>query len=934
MSNAENIEPTKKPKDGLGIINAWAMAFGCMVGWGAFVMPSSTFLPVAGPLGSVVGMIIGTVIMLIIGANFVYLIKRSQRTGGIYDFTKEALGCDHAFLCSWFLCLSYLTIVFLNSTALFLVIRTVLNENLQTGYSYTVGNSEIYLGEVILSVLALIVVAFLFIMAGRVILRINAILVFVMLAGGIVAASVCLPHIMESSGFGSFAMGFEGINPVHSVTSIIILAPWAFVGFETISFDSPYYNFRAEKSKIIIFTTILASGIFYITFNLISICGAPDGFSNWAEYISSIDELSGIKSVPVFYNMWNILGNPGIAIIAVTAIAAIFTGIIGGYRATSRILSAMAEDNILSENFAKTPFSILFIMGISIVLSFLGRNTLNWFVDLTSFGAVISFGYTSVAAYKHAKSTGTKSVMITGVIGTIISAVFAVVQLIPKISVIEAMNSEAFLLLSLWCLLGFIFYWRTVKRSAPTEYASISTSGVVLFIILMYSVFMWFVKEISDFETISDIRKFTVWGGLVLIVTISVGLFVMLYLQVQVQKKNEATEREKIRAVESSLAKSQFLFNMSHDIRTPMNAIIGYTNFALKEDTSPKLREYLTKINSSGNHLMNLINDILEMSRIESGKVEQQFVPTDFFALFDELSDIFSGQAKQRNMDFSINTSSVRYRYVWCDPKSLSRALMNIISNAFKFTPDGGTVRVTLWEVGGDEDGYGTYEIRVQDSGIGMPHEFAQNKLFSAFERERTSTDSGNEGTGLGLSITKNLIDLMGGRIDVLTSPGNGTEMIIRLKLLISSEKEVKRSQQNTETVENPRNDFSSKRILVVEDNEINMEIATMMLSGYGFMLEKAVNGMEALKMVSSSEPGYYDAVLMDIQMPELDGYAATRAIRSLANPALSEIPVIAMTANAFKEDEQAAFDAGMQAHISKPIDESLLIKTLTDILM
>ena len=429
-----------------------------------------------------------------------------------------------------------------------------------------------------------------------------------------------------------------------------------------------------------------------------------------------------------------------------------------------------------------------------------------------------------------------------------------------------------------------------------------------------------------------------VWGGIILMVIIFVGLAVMLYVQNIVTQKHEAAEREKIHAVESSLAKSRFLFNMSHDIRTPMNAIIGYTNLARKGTDPERIYEYLDKIDGSSEHLLSLINDILEMSRIENGKLELDYVPVDLCALFEGMRDLFSEQMKQKNMSFQVHTAHVPDRYVWCDRKNLNRVLLNILGNAYKFTPEGGTVTASLSEVGSGERGYGSYEMRVQDNGIGMSKEFAE-KMFNAFERERTSTVSGIEGTGLGMSITKSIIDLMGGTIDVLTAPGSGTTILIRLKFRLAEETDVAGAQSKDgsdsgEVAENAaRVDFSAKRLLLVEDNLINMEIANMILSQAGFMVETAENGKIALDMVASSEPGYYDAILMDIQMPVMDGYEATRAIRALDNKALAGIPILAMTANAFKEDELAAEQAGMQAHIAKPVDIGQLMNTLAEVL-
>ena len=286
-----------------------------------------------------------------------------------------------------------------------------------------------------------------------------------------------------------------------------------------------------------------------------------------------------------------------------------------------------------------------------------------------------------------------------------------------------------------------------------------------------------------------------------------------------------------------------------------------------------------------------LINDILEMSRIDNGQLKLEFKPMDLCLLLEELGELFMAQMQQKRIDFAVHTSQIRNRYVWCDKTSLNRVLLNIISNAYKFTPQGGNISAAIYEVDSNENGYGSYEICVKDSGIGMSKEFV-SKMFNAFERERTSTASGMEGTGLGLAITKSIVDLMGGTIEVFTSPGNGTEIDIHIKFRLATAKDMKKEKIDevtpAETV-----DFASKRLL----------------------------------------PGYYDAILMDIQMPVMDGYEATREIRALPDPKLAEIPILAMTANAFPEDIKAAEEAGMQAHIAKPIDVNVLKKELKKVI-
>ncbi|MBQ7502105.1 amino acid permease [bacterium] len=924
-------KPITKYDRYLSQLDVWSMAVGVMVGWGAFVMPGSVFLPTAGPLGTAAAMAVSVLVMLIIGANFAYLMEYNSRTGGVYSYAKEAFGQEHAFLASWFLCLSYLTIVFLNGTALFIILRIMFGDALQIGFHYNIAGNEIYLSEAAFSAFAFAAVGFLFVIAKPFLQRLFTVLAIIMSLGAAVVSFICIPHLALGDLFSSF--GLCNSSCFYAVLTIVILAPWAFVGFETVSFDTAHFNFSVKKSRKILFAAIIFAALMYVALTLVSLSSVPDGYVSWMAYIADLDNLSGCAAVPTFQAARTHMGTAGLVVLGITVLAAIFTGVIGAYRAAVRVLSTMAEDHIISEKFSKTTYSIMFIMIISIMLSLLGRNTLNWFIDLTSFGAVVGFGYTSAAAYKIASTKNDRRAAVLGICGAVISTVFVVVQLIPGLTAFEAMGSEAFLLLAFWCLLGFIFYWRMLCNDALMEFSGMSTSGIVLFSLLIYSSIMWIGKEIAEYGG-EEIRSVLIRNGIVLMLIIFVGLAVMMYIQNLVRKKHEMAEREKIRAVESSLAKSQLLFNVSHDIRTPMNAIIGYTKLALKESDNARRVDFLSKIDIASKHLLTLINDFLDMSQVESGSIKLKLAPVDLSSLFAEIGDLFSDQMKQKNLDFSVHTAKVKDRFVWCDKKRLTRALLNVIGNSYKFTPEGGSVSVSLYETGG-ENGYASYEMRVQDTGIGMSKDFV-DRLFTAFERERTSTDSGLEGIGMGLAITKGIVDLMGGSIEALTAPGCGTEIIIRVKLKLAEEADIDKSAADETEVrerDNIQADFTRKRLLLVEDNEINMEIAYMLLTQLGFEVEMAENGKIAVDKIAASEPGYYDLVIMDIQMPIMDGYTATKAIRSLENKQLAAIPIVAMTANAFAKDIQASEEAGMQAHIAKPVDIDIMVKTLSGVL-
>ena len=386
-------------------------------------------------------------------------------------------------------------------------------------------------------------------------------------------------------------------------------------------------------------------------------------------------------------------------------------------------------------------------------------------------------------------------------------------------------------------------------------------------------------------------------------------------------------------AEQASNAKTEFLFNMSHDLRTPMNAIIGYTELAQHDGVDrDKMLDFIRKIDASSQHLLSLINDILEMSRIESGKMTLAPEECDLSGVVDEARNLFTAQMRSKGIHFMVDScSNVHDRWVLVDRNRLNRVILNLVSNAYKFTPAGGTVRMTLDQGILDEStGISTYTLRVSDTGIGMSPEFVE-KLFSPFERERTSTVSRTEGTGLGLSITKKIVDLMGGSISVMTEQGVGTEFVVNLPLPVI-EHETEPAAVSVED-DSSSMSFEGVRVLLVEDQPVNMEIATMVLTHHGFVVDRATNGQEAVDKVAASTPGDYAVVLMDVQMPIMDGYEATRAIRALDNEALASIPIVAMTANAFAEDVQAALDAGMNAHVAKPIDVNKLMATLSEVL-
>ena len=393
------------------------------------------------------------------------------------------------------------------------------------------------------------------------------------------------------------------------------------------------------------------------------------------------------------------------------------------------------------------------------------------------------------------------------------------------------------------------------------------------------------------------------------------------------EQKNVALQLAVQRETKANLAKREFLFNMSHDIRTPMNAIIGFTALAQTHiDDRGQVEDYLKKISVSSQHLLSLINDVLDMSRIESGKVTLEAKPVHLPELVHELRDIVQAVVSEKDLSLTLDTVGVENEDVVADPLRLEQILINVLANAVKFTPDGG--QISLWIVQKDTApaGYADFEFHIKDNGIGMSEEF-QKHIFEQFARERTSTVSKIQGTGLGMAITKSLVDMMGGGITVKSEQGKGSEFTISLRFPIG---EAKTGQTPPAAKASAS---AGKKLLVVEDNELNLEIASTLLKEAGFEVDTAENGKVAVEKVEAASADRYDLILMDIQMPEMDGYEATRRIRALPDTKKAALPIVAMTANAFEDDRKNALRAGMNGHIAKPLDIQKLFQVLSELL-
>ena len=1095
----------------LTMLGLWALAFGCSVGQGAFVMPGGTFLPIAGPIGSAIGLGIGALVMIVLAKNYHYLMNRYPDAGGTYTYVKKNFGYDHGFLSAWFLILTYIAIIWANASALPIVARTLLGNTFQFGFHYEIAGFHIYFGEILLSLFALIIAA-LICLRRSLASRTQAVMGITLLVGVTVCFVFAL--IKRDGSVPLFDPPYSDSSiPIHGIFTIFALAPWAYAGFESVSHSAAEAKFPLKKTFRILVIALLTGGAAYILLVLLATVYAPDGMTSWTEYIAKLGDYSGVSSQPTFYAAQSALGGWGCLILGIAALCGIFTGLIGNYVALSRLLCALSEDDMLPALIGKldknhTPKrAILIILGISVFLPFFGRTFISWIVDVTTVGATIAYALASASALKTAREERYRLGVVFGIVGLVISLFFALAFLIPNLISVKTLATESYLILAAWGLLGFIAFYKLLSNDKKRRMGRSNVALIVMLAIIIFTSSVWMrqVTSASIDNSVTDINSYysekleeagidiesgatqptyrylqnalkkvdySLWTATVIQITLIVATLIILFIiYARIQKREKEIEVEKALAEESSRAKTSFLSNMSHEIRTPMNAIIGLDNIALRDpDLAPKTREHLEKIGASAKHLLGLINDILDMSRIESGRMVLKDEEFYFRELIEQVNIIINGQCVDKGLHYECNIVGNINDYFIGDNMKLKQVLINILGNSVKFTEAPGEVSLTVAQLESRE-GVCTLRFEMKDTGIGMDKEFIP-KIFEAFSQEDATTTNRYGGSGLGMAITKNFVEMMGGDINVESEKGVGSVFTVTVSMKESDRKykaedgitipeglsvlvvdddeiacehaeillnnigistvktvssakdaltemheafdkgkpynivltdykmpdmngreltrsirafdnnktaiimltgynwdiideEVKRdgvdsiiakplftdnllrtissvlehrSGKRTEpAVIEPQEPETSilvgKRLLMAEDIDANAEILSDLLELEDILSERAVNGQAAVEMFEKSEPGYYDAILMDVRMPVMDGLTATRRIRALERDDAKTIPIIAMTANVFDEDVRQSMEAGMNAHLSKPIEPERLYAKLSELI-
>ena len=940
-----------------------ALSFGYAVGWGAFVMPGTMFLPGAGPAGTVIGVLLGSAAMAVIAFNYHRMLQRSAGPGGAYAFATEVFGADHGFLLGWFLWLTYVAILWANATALVLLSRYLFGDALQFGFHYMMAGFDVYFGEVMVCVLATAFCGAVCLFRKRLAAWLNTILAGVFVAG--VAAVFIAALSRHEGGFAAMAPAFspDGGHVVQ-VIHILAMIPWAFVGFEAIVHSSAEFCFPVRRTFGILVAAIVLSASVYILLALLPAISLPEGYANWRAYIEDLPNLRGIGAMPVFAASKKALGAAGVAVIGGAMLAAQLTGIFGTLVASSRLMHAMSRGGAIPSWFGRlnrdgTPANaVLFVTCVSFVIPFFGRTVTGWPVDVSNLGAAVAYGYTSAAAFALSrKETGRAAFagMAFGIVGVAMAAMFCLFILVPNYISGDSLAAESYLVLAVWCLAGFLQYRHVFLVDWLSRFGHSVVVWISMLVLIFFSSLMWMRLAVCDASEAAfgslvgkTINPDVVESILVRVSGDMLGkmlvelLFLMSSLAIIVnlfailRRREKHLLQQKLEAEESAdKSRSYFFSTMSHDIRTPLNAIIGFSEMMkMGLKTEAERSQAVDSILVSGRTLLRLVDHVFDFSKLEAGHLEIMAVHTAVSKLIGDIVESF--KVTNTNKALEIRSHAEGLPALMLDPQHAGQILFNLIGNAVKFTKSG-YIEVRATFAPDVEGASGTLRLEVEDTGCGIA-EADLDHIMTPYEQV-ISKEARNGGTGLGLALCRHLAKAMGGEISVASTLGKGSTFTVTLPGVKISEEMASETvgalpaspvrpalAEPAEPAE-PAAPSAHRRILIVDDQKMNLIVLRAMLKKLGdFEIEAAANGREALGLLEAAGARPFDMVLTDMWMPELDGEGLVKAIR--ASERLKALPVHVITADVAMQSTFA--EKGFDSLILKPVTASQLLPLLS----
>ena len=932
-----------------------ALSFGYAVGWGAFVMPGSIFLPNAGPAGTIIGFIIGTLVIVVLAFNYHKVTANIQGSGGAYGFVTKMFGPNHGFLVGWFLFLTYVAILWANATALVLLARYLFGSALQFGFHYTMIGFDVYFGEVLLSLAAIVLCGCACILGKRFAIRLHTFFAFVLIAGVV----TCFIAALAGHKGGMEAMGpaFSTGSPrAIQILRILAMVPWAFVGFEAVVQSSSEFRFPVKRTFSLLLVAILVSALTYILLVILPILAMPEGYSNWKEYIDALPGLTGIDGMPVFSAAKRALGPLGVAMIGGSMLSGQLTALFATYIAVSRLMRAMSEDNMIPKWFGEcnkdgTPVNaILAVMCISIPIPFLGRTVIGWPVDLSNLGAAIVYGYISATEFAlcRKETSARPAEQIAGIFGLAMSIFFSLLMLVPNYLSGNSLSTESYLFLVIWCFVGFILYRRVFIRDIHGQLGNSTVVWISVLVVIFFSSLMWFRLTICDSaehvfgeligqtitadtaqQSISHVNAHMLFKSVIVLCILIFSLAIMLNLFSILHRREKKLILEKLRAEESAnKSKSYFFSTISHDIRTPLNAIVGYSQMLKMGFKVDEEREdALDSIIVGGRELLRIINDTLDFSKLEDGQLEIEPKPTNCSRLLRDFMDSFRNNKHSHSIEFRCKPAEMPT--VLVDPKRIRQILFNLVDNAAKFTPHGYVEVRSSFDRVADAD-TGILRIEVEDTGCGISEEDIK-QITSPYVQVHSKM-ARHGGTGLGLALCRKLANVLGGDLSIASTLGKGstfTITIVNVKVCdaVPADEKPEAAPQAASTIVPPPEPearkeektvetAAPKRILIVDDLKVNLMVLKTMLKKMGISdVVMAKDGKEALDILTSADTPFA-LVLTDMWMPVMDGEGLVRAIRE--NEQLKKTPVHVVTADIEMEGKYSRM--GFDGFILKPV--------------